>query len=55
MSKSKYPIPVAEDNDGLVQARVPKKHIYYLKANGVKIPALIRAAIRSAINDLKDK
>jgi len=51
MSKPKYTATIAEDNDALVQARVPKKYVYMLKAKGVKIPALIRSAIKAAALD----
>ena len=51
MSKPKYIVTLTEDNDALVQARVPKKYVNMLKAKGVKIPALIRSAIKAAALD----
>ena len=46
-----YIVTLTEDNDALVQARVPKKYVNMLKAKGIKIPSLIRSAIKAAALD----
>ena len=49
-------IPKKTPNDGLVQARVPKKHIQILQKANVDVAELIRQAIESAVaNCLLDK
>ena len=51
--KTKHTLPIKEENDTLVQARIPSEYVKVLRKKGVSIPEFIRQAIKQAALDIK--